>query len=83
LRRCDGIVGQPECGGEIISSSDGENRQEHISAECCIRQRLKRSVPAHCKERSSSLQYGILRDRLELCRTARHYKLRMNVERFE
>src|SRR5260370_27739737 len=51
FRRFHGVARQAECGGKIISPSDGKNAQEDVSPKGCICQRLKRSVSSHRKQR--------------------------------
>src|SRR2546426_3575778 len=50
-----GGVRQPERGSEIIASSNGEDTQEYLRPEGCVRQRLKRSVSSHRKQRTPAL----------------------------
>jgi hypothetical protein len=83
FRGFNGLARQSERRGEIVSASDGYNTQNDVGPERRIRQRLKRSVPAHRQKRALLQQNGILRRRFELSGAARSHKFCVDPERSE
>ena len=83
FRRFDRVARQSERRGEIVSATNGDDTQDDIGPKRCIRQRLKRSIPAHREEQVTLLQNGVLRGRFEFSRAVCHHKLCVNPERFE